>query len=68
MRRRDFITVIGDAAVWPLAAHPQQPERVRRIGAPQSGHSEMSAICPLSGVKQTGLPDDALSAFDPKRT
>ena len=30
--RREFITLIGGAAVWPLAAHGQQPERMRRIG------------------------------------
>jgi hypothetical protein len=32
MRRRDFISGLGGAAIWPLSAHAQQSRSMRKIG------------------------------------
>jgi putative ABC transport system substrate-binding protein len=40
LRRREFITVIGGAAMWPLAADAQKAERMRRVGVLMSGSKD----------------------------
>src|SRR4029079_3497245 len=48
MRRRDLIKgVAGSAASWPLAAHAQQPQRMRRIGVLLFARPDRAIVSPL---------------------
>ena len=45
MRRRDFITLVGGAAVWPIAAQAQQRAKLSTIGfLGQSSRSAAAAF------------------------
>jgi len=56
MRRREFVTLIGGAATWPLAARAQQPQgRVATIGWLGSFSSETSR--PLLAAFHQGLKE-----------
>jgi putative tryptophan/tyrosine transport system substrate-binding protein len=60
IRRREFITLIGGAAVaWPLAARAQQAERMRRIGllmstAADDPESQRRLVAFVQGLQQAG--------------
>jgi putative ABC transport system substrate-binding protein len=57
MRRREFITLLGGATAWPLAARAQQPERIPVIGyfnsaTPEVFSGYLSAF--RRGLKESG--------------
>ena len=69
MRRRAFITLLGSAVVWPVAARTQQSEGVRRIGIlmnraaddPQ-GQARLAAF--QQGMQQLGWTDGGNMRID----
>src|SRR6516165_12182059 len=52
MRRREFITLLGGAAAWPVATRAQQPTKPR---AEESGHL-VAAI--RQGLRESGYQSD----------
>jgi putative tryptophan/tyrosine transport system substrate-binding protein len=80
MRRRQFITLLGGAVAWPLAARAQQGERVRRIGvllpaAPDDAEQQSWLGAFLQGLAQSGWItgrniriETRWTRFDPEET
>jgi ABC-type uncharacterized transport system substrate-binding protein len=67
--RREFITLLGGAAVWPLAARAQQPERMRRIGvlmnlAAGDAEGEARIAAFVQGLRELGWADGRNVQFD----
>ena len=58
LKRREFITLIGGAATWPLSVRAQQSERMRRIGVLMSSNVEpdleTSLAAFVQGLEQLG--------------
>ena len=62
MQRREFISLLGGAAVWPLAARAQQPDKVRRVGVlmgfPESDSQAQGYIAAFrEGLHKLGWTD-----------
>ena len=56
MRRREFITLVGGAAVWPLAARAQQQSKLPRIGFLQRIRNE-NVVAFIQALRDAGYVD-----------
>src|SRR5215471_20968101 len=63
MRRREFITLVGGVAAWPVGALAQQPDEVRRIGvlvntAADDPEAQTNVAAFKQVLKQLGWSED----------
>jgi putative ABC transport system substrate-binding protein len=69
MIRREFITLLGGAAAWPLAARAQQPERMRRVGvlmnaAADDKDGQARVIAFVQALQELGWTDGRNARID----
>jgi len=69
MRRREFISVLGAAATWPLAAHSQQAPKIGVLSLGRGGKSDASLKTLdafVSAIRELGYVEDQNISFDRK--
>jgi putative tryptophan/tyrosine transport system substrate-binding protein len=66
LKRRDFITLLGGAATWPLAARAQQPAKVPRLGilSPAASESAATLTAFREGIRNLGYIEGQTIALD----
>jgi putative tryptophan/tyrosine transport system substrate-binding protein len=69
MRRREFITLLGGAAAWPLPVRAQQGERMRRVGVlmpyPEGDAEGQASVAALQrGLQDLGWTEGRNIRFD----
>jgi putative ABC transport system substrate-binding protein len=66
MRRREFITLLGGAATWPLAASAEQPAKVPRVGILSPAPNETAATLTAfrEGIRDLGYVEGQTIELD----
>ena len=66
MKRRDFITLLGGAAAWPLAARTQPSTKLARIGALYIGLADAESFKKelRDGLRELGYLEGQNIAFE----
>jgi ABC-type uncharacterized transport system substrate-binding protein len=64
IRRREFITLFGGAAAWPLAARAQQPAKVYRIGVFNAGSAPVNWLVFANRLRELGWVEGKNVVFE----